>query len=72
MKPERIAAVAAGHRGVVTLIEVGDAVARLDADQHLRLIEPGHAGGLPKAVAALSAAAARPAEAVPRSGVAIS
>ena len=39
-----IAAVAAGDGGFVVLVEVADAVGRLDADQHLRLIEPGHAG----------------------------
>ena len=43
---QRIAAVAAGDGGIVALVEVADAVGRLDADQHLRLIEPGHAGGV--------------------------
>src|SRR3954451_7403188 len=39
----RVAAVAAGAR-VAALVEVADAVGRLDADQDLRPVEAGHAG----------------------------
>src|SRR3954471_15961125 len=39
----RVAAVAAAAR-VAALVEVADAVGRLDADQDLRPVEPGHAG----------------------------